>query len=80
LGRPETYRAGTVPPVVHVGMVLRGPYGQVRTVSDVDEDVWLMWTDEPWRAACRYSAVDLADWSLARDFTESCADIEERNK
>jgi hypothetical protein len=74
LGKPVTYRAGTVPPVVRVGMVLRSPGGKARVVEQAT-DAYVYFEG----GQCYLSCV-VRDWPLARDFTESCADIEERNK
>jgi hypothetical protein len=66
---PVTYRAGTVPGKIVVGMVLRKEGGALRTVADATGE-WIMVRDakkQYWNALRE----DVERWPLARDWTEA---------
>jgi hypothetical protein len=67
---PVTYRAGTVPPVVRVGMVLQPPgFGCAWTVTRVEGGLVALRNE---RGDCPpdMRVEGVWDWTLARDFTE----------
>jgi hypothetical protein len=68
LGRPVTYRAGTVPARIEVGMVLRGPYGHTYEIVRVGEYM----VDANINGLSTEPVLLLAaqQMTLARDFTE----------
>jgi hypothetical protein len=70
LGRPVTYRAGTVPAKIVAGMVLRSLGGRTATVVSHGPK-WASLIDDEDGREYVVPVARLADcWTLARDFTE----------